>query len=307
MKPNDLSQQADMIHKIKDLMNMTNLPEQDFSDTVMMQIKQLESIPTNPRKTLVITMKRLAIAICVIGLLSGFSYVANEWFNLRDKAGNPVMEVRSTNSKIPDWQTKILEQVKKQIAPGESAVVYFGSKEEITKQTTDQILWTTSPIKYRDHNAFIDAVQGPLANSRLFVQVPDGYEFEAGYIYMDYQPQSPEDNLQTFVETETGKEYAYGLRKAGSGIQSVTMNYKKGKDEIAYQVNFLRGVEKSKFFITKPSKDLITDVWGTDTYYDDHTLNWVERSEGGFMNYSLSGSAATKEQLVEFAKVILAH
>lgn len=307
MKSNELSPEADTIGKIKDLMDTTNLPEQDFSDTVMIQIKQLGSMPPNTRKAPVITMKRLVIAICVIGLLSGFSYAANEWLNLRDKSGNPVMEVRRTDSKIPDWQSKILEEVKKQISPGESAVVYFGSKEEITQQTTDQILWTSSPIEFRDHNAFIDAVRGPLTNSRLSVQVPDGYEFEAGYMYMDYQPQSRDDNHLTFVKTPTGKEYAYGLRKAGSGIQSVTLNYKKGKDEIGYQVNFLRGVEKSKFFVTKPSKDLITDVWGTDTYYDDHTLNWVERSEGGFMNYSLSGPAATKEQLVDFAKVILAR
>lgn len=305
MKPNDLSPEAGRIRKTKDLMDTTYLPEKDFSDHVMKRIEQLGSMPNNPHKAPVITMKRLALAICVIGLLSGFSYAANEWLNLRDKTGNPVMEVRRTDSEIPNWQTKILEEVKKQIAPGESAVVYLGSKEEITKHATDQILWTASPIEYRDHSAFMDAVQGPLANSRLSVHVPDGYKFEASYMYMNYQPQSRDGDHLTFAKTPDGKEYAYGVRKPGSVIQSAQLKYKKGKQEISYHVIFLKGVEKSKFFVTEPSKDRITNVEGTETYYNDHTLNWVEKSEGGFMNYSLSGPAATKEQLVEFAQAIL--
>lgn len=249
------------------------------------------------------TMKRLAIAVCVIGLASGFSYTAREGLHLQDKGGNTVMEVRKTDSEIPGWQAKILEEVEKKIAPGESAVVYFGSKEEIAKKTTDQILWTTSPMEYQNQSALMSAIRGPLANSRLSIEAPDGYHFEAGYLYIDSQPQGEDETNLTFGKTLDGKQYAYVVREPGSGIQSVALKSKNNDHEVSYHVNYLKGVEHSKFFDTQPSEEHIVN--GTEAYYYDRTLNWVEKIEGGILDYRISSSAATKEQLVEFANAIL--
>ncbi|GAA0376195.1 hypothetical protein [Paenibacillus motobuensis] len=307
MKPNDYSPETDTISKIKALINTTYIPERDFSDKIMQRIDQIGGLSQTPRKAPVITFKKAVIAICLIGLLSGFSYAASEWLNLRDKEGNTVMEVKKTDMQIPAWQSKVLDDVRKQITPGESAIVYFGSKEEIANKTTDQILWTTSPIEYLDYSKFQDAIQGPLANSRLNGQVFDGYQFAAGYLYMDYEPQSQSDSSLNFARTEDGKDYAYVTRKPGGGIQSAALKYKNDRQEFSYSVNFLKGVEQSRFFVTSPSKDEVVKVNGTEAYYYDHTLHWVEKSEDGFLEYSLSGHAATKEQLAAFAQALLAH
>ncbi|GGH19867.1 hypothetical protein [Paenibacillus segetis] len=311
MRLKDLSQEKGMIHKIKVVMEMTNLPEQDFTDRVMNKIVNMENVPAISRKAPVITMKRFMIAVGVICLLSGFSYAATAWFNLHDNAGNIVLEVRKTNTKIPDWQTRILEEVQQTIAPGESAVVYFGSKEEIVTQSTDQILWTSSPREYRDQDEFNSTitreVRGPLTTIQRVDQVPEGYEFEAGYLLMNYLPTSQEDDQLTFAKSSDGKEYAYGVRLPGNVIQSIAWKYRKDRQEVDYQVHFVAGDEKSKFFDMEPSKDSIIKVAGIETYYYDRTLNWVVKSEGGFMNYRLFGPAATKEQLVDFAKAILTH
>lgn len=304
MKHNDVSAEAGMIRNIKDVMEMTNLPEKDFSDRVMKRIAHLERRMPASRKAPVLTIKRLAVAVCGIILMSGFSYAAREWLQLRDKAGNTVMEIRKTDSKIPDWQTKILKEVETRIEPGESAVVYFGSKEEIANKNTDQILWTTSPIEYTTQDEWKSAIKGPLANSRLSIHVPDGYQFEAGYLYKDYQPQGQDESVLTYGKTLEGKEYAYAVRKPGSGIQSVALQYKAGDQAISYRINFLKGVEQSKFFDAQPSEEQIVNINGTEAYYYDHALNWVEKSEGGFMEYRISGAAA-KERLVEFAQEVL--
>ncbi|MFD3273807.1 hypothetical protein ACE3MS_27265 [Paenibacillus dendritiformis] len=96
MKHNDVFAEAGMIRNIKEVMEMTTIPEKDFSDSVMKRIAQLERATPNPGKAPVLTMKRLTVAVCVIGLLSGFSYAAREWLHLQDKDGNTVMEVRKT-------------------------------------------------------------------------------------------------------------------------------------------------------------------------------------------------------------------
>ncbi|MEF3303138.1 hypothetical protein [Paenibacillus sp. GYB003] len=304
MKPNDVSPEAGMMCRIKESVVAANPPEQDFSDRVMKRIGQSGSMPSSPRQAPAVAMKRAAVVFCVVGLLSGFSYAAIEWLDLKDKSGNSVMEVRGTDVKIPAWQSDVLKEVKKQIAPGESAVVHFGSKEEIVKRETDDILWVTSPIEYRDPDAFSAAVRGPLADSRLSVRPPDGFEFEAGYLYMDSEPQSPNEDRLIFAKTPDGKEYAYGVRKPGSGIQSVSLKFKKDGREIDYNIAFLGEVGKSNYFVEKPSKELVAQVGDTEAYYDNHSLIWVEKSEGGFLRYSLAGSAATKEELVEFARAI---
>lgn len=307
MKPNDYSPETGTISKIKALIDATYIPERDFSDKIMKRIDQIGGLSQTPHKAPVITFKKAVIAICLIGLLSGFSYAASEWLNLRDKEGNTVMEVKKTDMQIPAWQSKVLDDVRKQIMPGESAIVYFGSKQEIINKTTDQILWTTSPIEYLNYSTFQAAIQGPLANSRLNGQVLDGYHFAAGYLYMNYEPQSQSDSSLIFARTGDGKDYAYVTRKPGSDIQSVALKYKNDRQEISYSVNFLRGVEKSRFFVTSPSKNEIVEVNGTEAYYYDHTLNWVEKSADGFLEYNISGPAATKEQLAVFAQAILAH
>jgi len=304
MKPNDFVPKTGTISKIKTLIDTTYIPERDFSDSIMQRIDQMGSTSKAPRKAPVITFKKVAIAICLIGLLSGFSYAASEWLDLRDKEGNTVMEVKKTDSQIPDWQNKVLDDVRKQIAPGESAAVYFGSKEEIANKSTDNILGTTSPIEYLDHSTFIDAIQGPLANSHLTGHVPDGYQFAAGYLYM--VPQNQSENSLIFAQTEDGKDYAYSTRKPGSEIQLAALKYRNNEQEIRLSVLFVKGVEKSSFFVTNPSKDMIVDLNGTEAYYYDNTLHWAEKSTDGFLSYSISGPAVTKEQLAAFAQAILA-
>lgn len=44
-------------------------------------------------------------------------------------------------------------------------------------------------MEYQNQSAKMSAIRGPLATSLLSIEVPDGYQFEAGYLYMDYQPQ----------------------------------------------------------------------------------------------------------------------
>ncbi|MDR0270574.1 hypothetical protein [Paenibacillus sp.] len=305
MKPIDSSPETGTVSKIKTVIETTYIPERDFSDRIMQRIDQMGSTSKAPRKTPVMTWKRAAIAICLVGLLSGFSYAASKWLDLRDKEGNTVMEVKKTDLQVPDWQNKVLDDVRKQIAPGESATVYFGSKEAITNKTTDNISGTTSPIEYLDRSTFIDGIQGPLANSHLTSHMPDGYQFAAGCLYME--PQNQSESSLIFARTEDGKDYAYYTRKPGSEIQLAALKYKNNGQEIRLSVLFVKGVEKPRFFVTNPSKDMIVNMNGTEAYYYDDTLHWAEKSADGFLSYTISGPAVTKEQLVTFAQVILAH
>ncbi|GIP32551.1 DUF4367 domain-containing protein [Paenibacillus sp. J2TS4] len=306
MKGYDSCEETVEIRRLKSLINTEYYPRRDYSDKIMKQIEQLGSSQHAPRKAPILSVKRVAVVIGIILLTSGFTYAAKEWLNLRDKAGNTVMEIKQTELSIPAEQTRVLAEVKANLAPGESAVVYFGSKEEVQQGTTDQILWTQAPVKYEDWNSFKTALRGPLANSRLSIDVPDGYEFQGAEIYLNYLPSDGDGNSFIFAQMPDGLEYAYSTRQPVGQITSASLTYRNGEQDICYNVSYSEKNTVTRFFDMEPSKDAIVNVNGTEAYYyssdSEAGLLWVDNGESVSMEYMITGTAATKQQLIEFAK-----
>lgn len=307
MRDYDGSEETVEIRRLKSLIRTDYYPGKDFSDQVMKRIEQLGRTSHRSRRASLLSVKGIAVAVCIVSLLSGFTYAANEWLNLRDKKGNAMMEIRQTELSVPAEQTRALAEVRAKLAPGESAVVYFGSKEEIRQKTTDQILWTQSPVKYGDWNSFLNSLSGPLADSRLAIQVPNGYEFQGAEVYLNDLPgEEGGKNSLVFARTPDGLEYAYSTRQPGSQIVSVAAVYRNNDREIRYQVYHSEKETKTAFFVNTPSKEAIVKVNGTETYYhnfgSEAGLLWAENGGSVTMNYSIVSSTATKQQLIEFAE-----
>jgi hypothetical protein len=308
MKPDkDLNESVEISH-LKNLLLTEKYPDKDYSDRIMREIKR-RGEPGHPSMYSTVRVgKRLAFILGIVALLSGFAYAGDEWLGLWDKSGQLVMQVVKTNTDaLPAKQLRALDEAAALLAPGESVVVYFGSKEDIEQNRTDQILWTQAPVIFTDWGSFVQALQGPMTQDGISIPVPDSYQFrEAGIHYVH---QAGESDLPfIFKRSSDGLEYGYSIRQPSSDIQSVVITYQKDNKEFLYSLGADRLKDTAILFDENPKKDAISSINGLDVYYYDNKLFWMEKVGEYSFDYTLSSPTASKQELIEFAKkAIPAH
>lgn len=302
MKPYDPSTEAMEIRHLKKLLQEEEIPEMDYSDKIMREIRQRENEATIRQTPPMKATKRIAFLLGLVALFSGFAYAGDAWLDLWNKSGQIVMRVVKTNAvPLPEKQLRALEEVAAVLAPGESAVVYFGSKEAILNNQTDQILWTQAPVTYTDWSLFIQALQGPLAVNGLSSRIPADYEFkQAGIMYLHQADGTTPPFL--FGRSSDGLEYGYSTRQPSSDILSASVTYQKGNNQFFYSIGANQLADTAKLFVEKPRKADISTVNGLDVYYYENTLFWTEKVEEISFDYTLSSPTATRKELIEFAK-----
>lgn len=306
MKPNDdPRQQADEIGYLKRLLESEEVPERDYSNKITDVIWQGKYERTAFRPEPAKIGKRLALLIGIITLLSGFAYAGKEWLGLWDKSGQLVMRVIQTNARpLPDKQLRALEEISSKLTPGESAVVYFGSKEDILQNKTDQILWTQAPVSYTDWDFLLQALDGPLAQSRISIEIPDGYHFQkANLIYLHQGSQTPPPFV--FGRSSEGLDYGYSTRQPSRDLQSVELIYQNEKGEIRYTIGANPVEDPITLFVEKPAKKAVVTVNGTEVYFLDNHLFWAEKGTLHTFDYTLSSPTASKQELVDFVQQAL--
>ncbi|MCR8646010.1 hypothetical protein NV379_25645, partial [Paenibacillus sp. N1-5-1-14] len=253
----------DDMEELKILFNRSDLPIQDFSTRIINRIDEREC-KTNLKPNV---FKRTAFVIVIVGLLCGFTYATTKWIELKDKNGNVVIEVRSTDSKVlPEYQ-QALEEIRNKISPGESATVYFGSKDDILNKKTDQVMHVTSPYKYTDISQFIKALAAPFKSNQIQPNLSEGYQFKEASIYMNPAIGSGKKGEMIFGTASNGQELGYYTQKIGNQPSSIIITYSNRKHEVNYTSYFTSGKEETKFFLSSPSSDAKTVINDVDTYY----------------------------------------
>ncbi|WP_068620905.1 hypothetical protein [Paenibacillus tuaregi] len=297
----------DDVEELKILFNKPDLPIQDFSTRIINLIDEREC-KTNLKPNV---FKRTAFVIVIVGILCGFTYATTKWIELKDKNGNVVLEVRSTDSKVlPDYQ-QALEEIKNKISPGESATVYFGSKDDILHKKTDQVMHTISPYKYTDFSQFIKALAAPFESSQIQPILSEAYQFKEASIYMNPAIGAGKKGKMIFGTASNGQELGYYTQKIGTQPISIVITYTNREHEVNYTSYFTPGREETKFFQSSPSVDAKTVINGVDTYYyvDEYTqersLLWAKQENERTAHFVLSSTTASKSELLKITKNIL--
>lgn len=295
----------DDINDLNNLFNTSYLPKRDFSLNIMDNINRLEQ---SRGKLRFVILKRVTLVVAVVGLLTGFSFVAADWFELQDKDGNKVMEVHLTDKSIPTTHEIALNEIREMLPPGESATVYFGTKEDIENKNPENMMGTISPYKYTDYEQFLKAVSVPFKSNQFPRQLSDEYRFKEASIYMNSNPSVREKGEIVYGIASNGQEYGYYTQKLGSKQNSIILSYQNGKHVIDYNIHFTQTQEETHFYDDAPTTDNVTEINGVDTYYykNDHmhenSLIWAIQEREFTANYVLTSHTADQEELVRIAR-----
>lgn len=231
-----------------------------------------------------------------------------KWVELKDNNGNAVIEVRPTDSRVLPAYQQALDEIQNKISPGETATVWFGSKDDILNKKTDQDMHTVSPYKYTDFSQFIKAIAAPFESSQFQPILSEGYQFKEASIYMNPEIGAGKKGKMIFGTASNGQELGYYTHKIGNQPSGIVITYMNREHEVSYSTYF-SGMEKEIFFDSSPSVDAKTVINDVDTYYygekNIQELMWAKKENGRTAHFVLSSTTASKSELLKIAKNIL--
>ncbi|RUT29110.1 DUF4367 domain-containing protein [Paenibacillus zeisoli] len=296
----------DDVEELKILFNKPGLPIQDFSTRIINLIDEREC-KTNLKPKV---FRRTAFVLAIVCVLCGFTYATTKWIELKDNNGNAVIEVRPTDSRVLPAYQQALDEIQKKLSPGETATVWFGSKDDILNKKTDQVMHTYRGYKYTDFSQFTKAIAAPFESSQFQPILSEGYQFKEASIYNSEIGLGKKGKM-IFGTASNGQKLGYFTQKViGNQPNFIGISYTNGEQEVSYSTYF-SGMEKEIFFDSSPSVDAKTVINNVDTYYygeentQERSLRWAKQENGRTAHFVLSSTTASKNELLKIAKNIL--
>ena len=317
MKNEPFMRKADILDQFKQTARRNEPALIDFSERIMSRIAH-ESGATGRERARVRRRGRAAYlagaVVLSVLLLSGFTYAAYEGLLfLKDRYGNTVMQVNSTNWEVPEEHQRIMDSLKARLNPGESAVIVFGRKaiDAVKRGEPPQSTFTVVRGKvFPSVQALAPHLRGALAGMQMPADVMQGATlFEAELVPEAGTSVIPEpDRWIEASDAETGEPYAYQIGNASETAKFATFRYRDG--ETVYELSIGSSSQPTlQFYDSRPSKDQIEEIAGIQVYHyknkSENILIWSRQTENGSFVYFLKASPANDEKQKAFAEAVI--
>ncbi|WP_156826184.1 hypothetical protein [Paenibacillus terrigena] len=132
-------------------------------------------------------LPRIAIALLIVGLLSGFAYVGGKLL-FQENQGPWQVEYRTSADNFqlqhitPEQIRSKMAEVKSTLVTGEAAVIYFADLEREVNFSMGPLLGVKQPEKLTDWNQWLKRLQEQHISVPIPEVLPGPFHFEAGQL-----------------------------------------------------------------------------------------------------------------------------
>jgi hypothetical protein len=262
-------------------------------------------------------------------LFSGIAYASTLLYQMN--AGNFSFSVSSNaqmniNSQEAQLIQEQMNQVRQQLAVGESALIYMPL---LSQHKLPPLIKVTQPQAYTDLAEWRNQLDRGLSSSKLPDKLPEGFAFAEGRMELPVGGISPNelhDNLETLKKKANGSIAWHKITSSGSEPQALAewkipnLVYRNAKGEhieIYYQL--IPNSEKEKaIHVETQQMDQVDkmNLNGIDAYYSENkhsflsptcqskALTWMGQENGRIVMYSVVSESVdvTKQDLVYMAE-----
>ncbi|RAV08713.1 hypothetical protein [Paenibacillus contaminans] len=298
----------DDMKRVARMLRATEVPAVDYTARVMIKIQSSPSSikPCNRRY-----IGLIAVLVCAVGLITGFSYQIIEKLNLKDGEGKNAVEIVKASGEhtYPKDYDLVLNEVRQKLAQGETATVFFGSKEEILSGNAKYDFGTIRPFEFTS----LEALYKELPVSYKTVPQPpkEVRGFKLTNAFLVPLPGRPSSTEYIFGKHAlTGIEYGYLTGKSVAGVNAINFQYQKDDLVITYVLKI--DDMSFSYAVNQPDKKDIRTILGVETYWvqDNEkkgTLLWSKYINGLVAKHTLLSSTASKEEIISFAEELLSE
>lgn len=314
--------------------NVSNVQAFDVTDQVMDRIyrKSQKKLPwAAPRRFRPGIVAPALVAVTVLGA-AATGYAASQYFELRNGKGDVVLNTAVANASADDVQHRVRadeayrEEAKSRLQPGEYAA-YYVKDGAATQRQIEFVYREAEMSSFTRLQEEAKRTGAPLFNAP--VHLPEGYQFDFGYVY----PVSAYPGTMDLAEYEALTDEL--TRKAEAAPEGETLamqklswdksdftfaRYAKGKDYINIEVSKY-DPESTSFTVMQNDQDLAEKltVNRVEAYYiqagegsrsldgGKNRLGWLDEQRG--LHFTLSDnqdSPLTKEELIRIAEDLMA-
>ncbi|MNW54101.1 hypothetical protein D3C74_316880 [compost metagenome] len=332
--------------KDKDLKNMDKLTEPvnalkiqafDVSDKVMEQVYQ----KATPKKGFIVKMRlqpRITAPIMILLFVLGASvtgYAASQYLEFRNSKGDVVLNTAKTPAETDASKTYTStyaqwnEKVKDRLQPGEYAAYYVKDDSMNQNNLSNPALFAYKPAELSSFNSLQDEIkrtEAPLFSNPT--HLPDGYQFEFGYVYpgaayprmMDKKEyRALTDKLMQQAKAAPEGENLFIQKLSWDKSDTSFARYARGNDYVNITVTkYTSEVTKTTIMQNEQDSAEQLTIKGTKAYYirasktsnpleaGKNRLGWLDEKRRLHFNISDNqDSPLTKEDLVKIAKDLL--
>ncbi|MHB0862392.1 DUF4367 domain-containing protein [Paenibacillus sp. SEL3] len=332
--------------KDKDLKNMDKLTEPesvlkiqafDVSDKVMEQVYQ----KVTPKKGFIVKMRlqpRITAPIMILLFVLGASvtgYAASQYLEFRNSKGDVVLNTAKTPAETDASKTYTStyaqwnEKVKDRLQPGEYAAYYVKDDSMNQNNLSNPALFAYKPAELSSFNSLQDEIkrtEAPLFSNPT--HLPDGYQFEFGYVYpsaayprmMDKKEyRALTDKLMQQAQAAPEGEHLFIQKLSWDKSDTSFARYARGNDYVNITVTkYTSEVTKTTIMQNEQDSAEQLTIKGTKAYYirasktsnpleaGKNRLGWLDEKRRLHFNISDNqDSPLTKEDLVKIAEDLL--
>ncbi|MEK5409120.1 DUF4367 domain-containing protein [Paenibacillus sp. FSL W8-0439] len=323
--------------KLTEPENALKIQAFDVSDKVMEQVYQ-KAMPKKGNIGKIHFQPRLTVPIMILLFVVGASvtgYAASQYLEFRNSKGAVVLNTAKTPTETDASKTytstyeRWNEEVKRRLQPGEYAAYYVKDDSMNQKNLSNPAQFAYKPAELSSFNSLQDEIkrtEAPLFNNPT--HLPDGYQFEFGYVYpvaaypgmMDKKEyRALTDQLMQQAKAAPEGENLFIQKLSWDKSDSSFARYAKGNDYVNITVTkYTPEVTKTTIMQNEQDSAEQVTIKGTKVYYiraseaskpleaGKNRLGWLD--EKRHLHYNISDnqdSPLTKEDLVKIAEDLL--
>ncbi|MEE4564060.1 DUF4367 domain-containing protein [Paenibacillus polymyxa] len=323
--------------KLTEPENALKIQAFDVSDKVMEQVYQ-KAMPKKGNIGKINFQPRLTVPIMILLFVVGASvtgYAASQYLEFRNSKGAVVLNTAKTPTETDASKTytstyeRWNEEVKRRLQPGEYAAYYVKDDSMNQNNLSNPVLFAYKPAELSSFNNLQDEIkrtEAPLFNNPT--HLPDGYQFEFGYVYpvaaypgmMDKKEyRALTDQLMQQAKAAPEGENLFIQKLSWDKSDSSFARYARGNDYVNITVTkYTPEVTKTTIMQNEQDSAEQVTIKGTKVYYiraseaskpleaGKNRLGWLD--EKRHLHYNISDnqdSPLTKEDLVKIAEDLL--